>query len=168
MLNGSRLHTAWRGAQGQSNSHGLHRSLKRPWAEEKLDDVALMRLQPVQFEGGEGADIQTVDVRCIDQLSLPLLILSNSAADQRRTNLLEHLFLGATDDAHEGEHELGIGKCEIGRVAVNHRRPQVATAFSFHQPRAESGGHIFDARLLEASFDGGPNRPGRTGHREGR
>src|SRR3989442_14071815 len=50
-----------------TNSHGLHRSLKRPRAEEKLDDVALMRLQPVQLEGGEGADIQTVDVRCIDQ-----------------------------------------------------------------------------------------------------
>ena len=35
-----------------------------------------MRLQPVQLDGGEGADIQTVDVRCIDQLSLPLLLAS--------------------------------------------------------------------------------------------
>src|SRR5206468_2192711 len=129
----------WMGDRPQSsNCHGPCRSLKRPRAEEKLDDVALVRLQPVELDGGDGAEIQTVDVRRIEQLALPLPVLGDGAAHQRGTNLPDHLFLRAADHAHEWEHELGIGKLACGRIAVNHRGPQVSTAFFFDQPRAES------------------------------
>ena len=84
--------------------------LKSPWPEQKLDNIAFVRLQPIELDGRDSADIQAVDVVRVDQLPLPFLIFSDGAADQSRADLLEHLLLRALDNGYEREHELGIGK----------------------------------------------------------
>ena len=69
----------------------LLRQLVGPGAEQEVDDVAFVRLQPVELDGGDRADVEPVDVDGVGQLRLPLLVLGDRRADQRRADLREHL-----------------------------------------------------------------------------
>jgi len=42
------------------------RGLKRSRTEQKLDNIALMRLQPVEFQGRNRSQIQSIDLRRVD------------------------------------------------------------------------------------------------------
>src|SRR5436190_5619008 len=86
----------------------LHRRLEGAGTEQELYDIPLVRLQPIQLDCRNRADIQAIDMRGVDQLPLPSAVLRDRAADQSRSDLLEHLVLRALDYAHEWEHEFGI------------------------------------------------------------
>src|SRR5436309_2554871 len=57
--------------------------LERPRPEQEIDDVPFVRLEPVQLNSRDGADVQPVDVRRIDELPLPAPVLGDGAANQR-------------------------------------------------------------------------------------
>ena len=48
----------------------LGRDLEGPGAEQEIDDVAFVRLQPIELDRGNRADVQAVDVRGVGQRSL--------------------------------------------------------------------------------------------------
>lgn len=50
---------------------------------QEVDDVAFVRLQPVQGTGWNRADVESVDVASIHQLCDPLVVVSDRGADQR-------------------------------------------------------------------------------------
>src|SRR5258708_7323099 len=89
-----------------SKSESIRR-LKRPGAEEEIDDVSLVRLQPVQLDGGDRADVQTINVGRTYQLALPRLVVGNRGTDQGLADLLEHLLLRTLHHRHVGEHVFG-------------------------------------------------------------
>ena len=65
-------------------------------------------LKPIELDGWNGADVQTVDVGGVDEFPLELRVLRDNAADERGANPLEHFFLRTPDHADKREHELGI------------------------------------------------------------
>src|SRR5262249_48613830 len=67
--------------------------LKGAGAEQEIDDVALVRLQPVELDRRDRPEVQPVDVRRIDELPLPFLVVGDDAAHQRRPDRLQHLLL---------------------------------------------------------------------------
>src|ERR1700677_1363908 len=71
--------------------------LKRPRTEQKLDNIALMRLQPVELQRRDRSQIQSIDLRGVDQSSLPLRVLRDGATHQRGTDIFEHLLLRTLD-----------------------------------------------------------------------
>src|SRR5229473_1967256 len=48
------------------------RGLKRARAEQKLDDVAFVRLEPVELDGRNRTEIQSIDVNRVDQRATEL------------------------------------------------------------------------------------------------
>lgn len=83
-------------------------------SKEKLDQVSFVRLEPVQLDGLDPANVKPVDVVSIEQLLGELGIFRNGSADQCGTNGLDHLILWAFDDRSEGEHVLGIREFSFG------------------------------------------------------
>ena len=57
--------------------------LERSIAEQEVNDVAFVRLQPVQGTGWNRADVESVDVASIHQFTNPLVIVRDRSADQR-------------------------------------------------------------------------------------
>src|SRR5437588_86824 len=51
--------------------------LERPRSEQEIDDAALVRLQPVQLDRRHRAEIESIDVRSVQQGPLKLLVLSD-------------------------------------------------------------------------------------------
>ena len=47
-----------------------------PGAEQEIDDVAFVRLQPVQLDRRDRPEVQPVDVRRVEQAALELLVLA--------------------------------------------------------------------------------------------
>src|SRR5690349_16092400 len=93
--------------QRARSGHGcVERCLKRSRTEEELDDIAFVRLKPIELDGWNGADIQTVDVSRVDEFPLELRVMGDDAGDERGADPLEHFFLRATDHAGKREHEL--------------------------------------------------------------
>ncbi len=71
------LTSASRHIRTRSNSYAsqlLFRQLVRPGAEQEIDDVPFVRLQPVELGRGDRADVQAVDVRGVGQLRLTLRV----------------------------------------------------------------------------------------------
>ena len=101
------------------------RGLQRSVAEQKVDDAAFVRLEPVEFGGGERAEIQAVDMSGVNALALELFVVGDDRTNQRRADLRQHLVLRAFDDRAEGEHVLLLRRRAIRRVAVQDRGPQV-------------------------------------------
>src|SRR5688572_17184083 len=81
----------------------LRRRLEGPGAEEEIDDVPFVRLQPVELDGGDGTDVQPIDVDCFEELAFPCLVARNRAAHQRLTNLLDHLGLRRSEERRVGK-----------------------------------------------------------------
>ena len=74
-----------------------------------------MRLQPVQPTGGNGADIEPVDVHCVRQRLRELFVGGDAAADQCGTNLRQHLVLRTLDNRREREHVFFLGNRIVRR-----------------------------------------------------
>jgi len=55
--------------------------------------LPFVRLQPIQLDGGNRADVQPVNMGRVDELPLPFRVLSHGAANQRGADLFQHLFL---------------------------------------------------------------------------
>src|SRR5260370_762101 len=72
-------------------------------AEQEVDDAALVRLEPVEFDRRDRPEVEPVDVDGVDQLPLPLLVLRDCRAHQRRPDRLQHLLLRALH--HRAERE---------------------------------------------------------------
>src|SRR5664279_1401939 len=95
------------------NRHRLPLRLKCAGTKEEFDDIAFVRLQPIELDGWDRADVQAVNLGRVDQLTLPLFVTCDRTADQGGPDLIEHLFLRAADYADEGEHILGIGQLQL-------------------------------------------------------
>ena len=61
-----------RGSFSRRRSNSVFRQLVGSGTEQELDDVAFVRLQPIELDGGNRSDVQAVDVRGVGQLALPL------------------------------------------------------------------------------------------------
>src|ERR1051325_11831840 len=49
----------------------LRGRLEGPCAKEKIHDVPFMRLQPIEFDGWDGAEVEAVDVGGVEELAFP-------------------------------------------------------------------------------------------------
>src|SRR5207249_9508188 len=105
-------------ASGSSNTYHTLFKLKRTGPEEEVDDAAFVRLQPVELDRLERAEVEAVDVDRIGQGPLELRVLGNGRAHQRRADLLQHLGLRAFDDGAEGEHVLLLRHRLVRSLAV--------------------------------------------------
>lgn len=83
-------------------------------SKEKLDQVSFVRLQPVQLDRLDPANVQPVDVIRIEQLLAELGIFRDRSADQCGANGLDHLILWAFNNRSEREHVLGIREFGFG------------------------------------------------------
>src|SRR5712664_859841 len=72
--------------------------------EQELYDIAFMRLQPIELDGGNGSDVQAIDVGPVEQRALELRVFGYRGADQRPAHFLQHLFLRAFHHADKREH----------------------------------------------------------------
>ena len=54
------------------NPNHLLVELKRAIAEQEVDDVAFVRLQPVERDRLQGAEVEAIDVRRVGEFALPL------------------------------------------------------------------------------------------------
>src|SRR5262245_16576179 len=84
-----------------SDADRLLVELERPGPEQEVHDAPLVRLQPVQLDRGDRADVQPVDVDRVHQVALELLVGGDRRADQRRADPGQHLVLRALDDRDE-------------------------------------------------------------------
>src|SRR3954471_3151016 len=63
----------------------LHlRRLERARAEQKIDDVAFVRLEPVELNRRDRTEVQPVDVHGIDEPAPKVRVIGDRAADKRR------------------------------------------------------------------------------------
>ena len=61
--------------------------------EQKVDEIAFVRLQPVESACRDGTDVQSVDVSCVGQLVNPNFIARERGSNEGRADRLDHLFL---------------------------------------------------------------------------
>src|SRR4051812_25578075 len=65
----------------------LHlRRLERARAEQKIDDVAFVRLEPVELNRRDRTEVQPVDVHGIDEPTPKVRVIGDRAADKRRSD----------------------------------------------------------------------------------
>ena len=123
-------------------------------AKQEIDNVAFVRLQPVQLVSSDGSNIQPINVSRIQQLTGEGFIFGDRSTNQSLTDFFQHLVLGAIDHRHEWKHVFGIRHCIVRIADMKHGRTQVIDAFLLNQPVARTGHDMFDA--LYALFPGGP------------
>ncbi len=66
--------------------------LERAAAEQEVDDVPLVWLEPVEGDRLHRADIEAVDVRRVEQLLRPVLVFGDAGCDQRLPDLLDSVW----------------------------------------------------------------------------
>ena len=98
--------------------------LKCPGPEQEVDDVAFVRLQPVQLNRRHRTKIEPIDVHGIDQLAAESLIAGDGAADERWPDRRNHLFLRTLDHGREGKHVFLVRDRRFRRRAVHDRGQQ--------------------------------------------
>src|SRR5713101_602996 len=79
------------------------RGLERPGTEQELDEVAFVRLQPVQLRGRHRPEVEPIDVHGVDETAAKRGVAGDGAAHQRRADRVQHLRLRALDDRDERE-----------------------------------------------------------------
>src|SRR5688500_15420465 len=79
--------------------------LEGPRPEQELDDVAFVRLHPVQAGRRHRPEVEAIDVDGVEQLAPQARRARQRRTHERRTDRFHHLRLGALDDGDEGEHE---------------------------------------------------------------
>src|SRR5688572_262564 len=85
------------GSNGTAPAEGvsIERSgLKRACAKEKLDDVAFVRLPPVELSRRHRTEIETIDVHRIEQAAPEGVVAGDGGRHQGRPNRFEHPGLG--------------------------------------------------------------------------
>ena len=65
--------------------------LKSSRAVKKINKIALMRLEPIEFDGGQRPQIQPVDMRGIDQFAPKRFIFGDCRYDERTTDICQDL-----------------------------------------------------------------------------
>src|SRR5262245_8174296 len=93
----------WPGARSLRSYRSI---LIRPRPEEELDDVALVRLTPVELCGRHRPQIEPIDVHGVEEPAAEALVARHRGADERGADRVEHLRLRALHDRREGKHEL--------------------------------------------------------------
>src|SRR3954470_8788598 len=78
--------------------------LERARAEQKVDDVAFVRLEPVELNRRNRTEIQPVDVHGIHEAPPKVRVIGDRAADKRRADRVDHPILRALDDGCERKH----------------------------------------------------------------
>ena len=138
----------------------LHRRLKRARAEQELDDVAFVRLQPVEPDGGDRRRCSAGRCVCASiSWRWNCASFGDGAAHQRGADLLQHLLLRALDDAGEREHvfRVGTARCRASRS----ESPSAADSRS--APSRPAAGRrrrcVLDARFVEADLDASSRSP---------
>src|SRR5713101_5983981 len=127
------------------------RPLKRARAEQKFDDVAFVRLEPVELDGRNRTEIQSIDVNRVDQRATELGPARDRAAHECRPDLLEHLRFRAVHDRDEREHVFLLRDRGLRRVAVDDRRQQIFGARFLHDTGSVAmlRGHVGDPGRLQ-------------------
>lgn len=122
-------------------------------AEEELDKVPFVGLSPVESVGGDGTDIQAIDMDGIGQLFDPGGVLGHGGADQGWTDTAEHIGLWAVDDGGEGEHVFFGRDFAFGGSGVDDHGSEVGVAFLFVESRSEVFSHIGNPIFAEIFLD---------------
>src|SRR5215831_2978180 len=82
------------------------RRLERPSAKQKVDDVAFVRLKPIELDRRHGPEVQSIDVHRIHETTSKLWVGGDGAADERWTDCVNHPIARALDYGREREHVL--------------------------------------------------------------
>ena len=98
-------------------------------AEEEVDDVAFVGLEPIEGDCFDGAEVEAVDVDGVEEFLRELLIVRQRGADECRADRFEHVFLRAIDNDDEGEHIFGADDFRFGAGAVDDGGAEVIAAF---------------------------------------
>src|SRR5262249_3544113 len=117
--------------------------------EEEINDVAFVRLQPVQLDRRYRSDVQPVDIRRVEERALKSPVRSDRRADESRSDGVDHLVLGALHDGDKGEHVFLAGNSRLGRIAEDDGWPEISAAFFLHQAVTVFGSQVMNARGLE-------------------
>lgn len=75
-------------------------------SEEELGEISFVRLEPIQAVGGDGADVEAIDVHRVGQIIDPGGIGGQGRTDEGLTDRFDHVLLRALDDRDEREHVL--------------------------------------------------------------
>src|SRR5436190_16535927 len=137
--------------------HFFLRRLQRPVPEQEVNDVPFVRLQPIEAGGGEGAEVQAVDVGCFDALGSEFLVATDDGADEGGTNLRKHVVLWTLHDRAEWEHVFLLRDSRFRRVAMDDGRTDVSAPLGFDETRAVLRREISDTALLQIRFDHSPH-----------
>ena len=108
--------------------------LKRSCPEQEVDDVSLVRLQPVELQRLHFADVEAIDICGIEELSRKRFIFGNTRPDQCVANFTDHFVLRAFDDGTEWKHEFRIGHRVVSVGNVQNCRPKEVTSLIFNKP----------------------------------
>ena len=97
------------------------RGLERARAEQEVDEVAFVRLQPVQADRRDRPDVQAVDVRGVESAGAGASgVVGDRRADQRRPDRLQHLVLRALrPPSTNGNMYSFLRRGGVRRVAVH-------------------------------------------------
>lgn len=82
-----------------------------------LEQIALVRLVPRNLHRRNRPDVQTVNVRRIDQLVDQPLVIGDRGDDQRRPQRFGNLF--RFDFDYAGEQEQEFARCDTATTARN-------------------------------------------------
>ena len=89
---------------------------------EELEEIAFVRLFPLDAVGRVGAEVQAFDVGAEQEAFDEVRILGEGGNDQGLADVGKHLGLRNLDDAGVGKHELGIRERMIAVSARDERR----------------------------------------------
>ena len=122
---------------------------------EELEEVALVGLFPLDAVGGEGAEVQALDVRAEQELLDEMRVFGEGGNNEGLADVGEHFRLRDFHDAGVGEHKLGVRERVILVRAGNERGLEVGLVEGFDLTCgvAVEGGDIGGAGILEMGGD---------------
>lgn len=103
--------------------------LERAVAEQEVDDVSFVRLQPVQRTSWYWSYVQAIDMPSIYEFSDPFFTVSDRRANKGRSNLAEHLILRTLHHRYKRKHVLGIRHAVVAVGDMQHCGTQIVTTF---------------------------------------
>ena len=113
-----------------------------------LHDVPFVRLKPVDLVRWNRSDVETIDVRRVQQVPLKLLVLCDGRANERLTNPFQHSLLRALHHTHKRKHKFLVGDGRFRRATVHDRRAEKGGSLASDQARAKLGGEVRDVGML--------------------
>src|SRR4029077_13998495 len=118
------------------------RQLPGPAAIQEINKGSFLWVPPVELRGGDGTEVQAVDVGGVDQFAVEVIVARDGRGDQRGADRGQHFFLRAVDYGDGREQVFFVGARTLGGVAVKHRRSQIGMRFAINQPRPIIGGGV--------------------------